>query len=68
MRALRRLSWRSFDTDADFGGTSFGKAGWQSTIDMPNGTRLTLADLLMLKWRRALPCCSSVTAAPPAPA
>ena len=49
MRALPQVELAQLDTDADFGGTSFGESGWQSTIDMPNGTRLTLADLLMLK-------------------
>ncbi len=49
MRALPQVELAQLDTDADFGGIGGGESGWQSMIDMPNGTKLTLADLLMLK-------------------
>lgn len=48
-QALPRVELAQLDTDADYGGKSDGDSGWQSTIDMPNGTKLTLADLLMLR-------------------
>ena len=51
MQALPQVELAQLDTDADFGGKSGSDSdsGWQSTIDMPDGTKLTLADLLMLK-------------------